>query len=283
MGQSYPSVTTMPAGICDGAIGSVFGPKKAENGPSKKISKLLFFCLWFLYGLIQTLSMKTQKVRRNRLTSLSTSRWAAYATAGAATAIAGVNSAEAAIHYSGPVGLVIPSGESVIHSFALDNGGAISFANIGSTGSGFALFRVKPTALGGAAVSNMFLGSSAGPFRYPFNLAAGANIAAGPFAAFNGNFFATLAAHGGYTHSHFLAPGPGFIGFRFNGGPGIEYGWARVIMTGAPDNGFTLVDYAWADPGTAIVAGQTAVPEPASLGLLGGGCSWSSDLAPEPE
>ena len=219
--------------------------------------------------------MKTKRVRRNRLTSLSTSRWAAYATAGAATAIAGVNSAEAAIHYSGPVGLVIPAGESSIHSFALDNGGAISFLNVpfGSSGTGFALFRVKPTALGGAAVSNMFLGSAVAGFRYPFNLPAGANIAAGPFAAFNGNFFASMAAGYGFTNSHFLSPGPGFIGFRFNGGAGIEYGWARVTMNGAGGNGFTVVDYAWADPGTAIVTGQTAVPEPASLGLLAVGAA----------
>ena len=117
----------------------------------------------------------------------------------------------------------------------------------------------------------MFLGSAAGIFRYPFNLPAGASIAAGPFAAFNANYFASLAIGGGFTHSHFLSPGTGFIGFRFNGGPGIEYGWARVTMNGAPGNGFTVVDYAWGDVGTAITAGQ--IPEPASLGLLAVGAA----------
>jgi hypothetical protein len=37
---------------------------------------------------------------------------------------------------------------------------------------------------------------------------------------------------------------------------------------GAPGNSFTLVDYAWADSGTTIFTGQTAVPEPGTLGLL---------------
>lgn len=212
--------------------------------------------------------MKTQKLRRNRLTSLNTSRWAAYATAGAATAIAGANSAEAAIHYVS-VGLVIPVAEGVPHSFALDNGALIKFANISTSGSGgAALFRID-----GAAVSNMFAGTAAGNFRYPSNLAAGANIAARPFAAMNGIYFATLAYGPGFTHSKFEAAGTGFIGFRFNGGSGIEYGWARVTMNGAPGNGFTVVDYAWGDVGTAIVAGQTAVPEPASLGLLAVGAA----------
>ncbi len=207
--------------------------------------------------------MKTKRVRSNRLAIINKSRWAAYATAGAATAIAGVNSAEADIHYSGPLNVPVPMGESSVHSFNLDNGAILRFVNIytASSSAGVALFRIQ-----GAAVSNMFVGSAAGNFRYPSNLASGANIAAGPFAAFNGAFFATLAYGSGYTNSKFLDAGTGFIGFSFNGGSGIEYGWARVTMEGAPGNGFTIVDYAWGDNGTPITAGQ--VPEPASLGLL---------------
>jgi hypothetical protein len=224
--------------------------------------------LWFLYDLIQTVQMKTQKLRRTKLSSLSNSRWAAYATAGAATALAGANSAEAAIHYSGTLNVPVTLGESVAHSFNLDNGAVIRFVNIftGGSSGGVALFRIQ-----GAAVSNMFAGSAVGNFRYPSNLAAGANIATRPFAAMNGNYFASLAYGSGFTNSKFLSPGTGFIGFRFNGGSGIEYGWARVTMSGAPDNTFTIVDYAWGDVGTSIVAGQ--VPEPASLGLLAVGAA----------
>jgi hypothetical protein len=242
--------------------------------------------------------MKSIRSRRKSIAKIPQSRWVAYASAGAATALAGVGSAEAAIHYSGAVNAPFPTGSSQIGSFALDNNAILRFVNIfsaaGAGPGGVALFRIQ-----GAAVSNMFLGTAAGNFRYPSNLAFGANIAAGPFAAFNSNFFATLAYGGGFTHSKFLNGGTGFIGFRFNGGSGIEYGWARVNMTGdiantgptnsgdrlssisaahlgrrgidAPGNGFTLIDYAWGDVGTAITAGQ--IPEPSSLGLLAVGAA----------
>ena len=47
-------------------------------------------------------------------------------------------------------------------------------------------------------------------------------------------------------------------------------------MRGAPDNAFKVIDYAWADPGESINAGQTtesdqaadSVPQSGSLGLL---------------
>ena len=46
--------------------------------------------------------MKT-KTRCSKHASIAKTRWAAYAAAGAATALAGSHSAEAAIHYSGPL------------------------------------------------------------------------------------------------------------------------------------------------------------------------------------
>lgn len=241
--------------------------------------------------------MKSTCSRRKSIAQISQSRWVAYASAGAATALAGVGSAEADIHYSGVLNAPFPAGSGSVGSFPLDNAAILRFVNsaAGSSG-GAAFFRLQ-----GAAVSNMFVGTANGPFRYPSNLAFGANIAAGPFAAFNGIYFATLAYGNGYAHSKFLNPGIGYIGFRFNGGGGIEFGWARVNMTGdianeapgdrtnlpssqharhaggrginVPGNGFTLVDYAWADVGTAITAGQTAVPEPSSLGLLAVGAA----------
>ena len=44
-----------------------------------------------------------KKLRRTNLVLLRNSRWVAYTSAGAATALAGIASAEAAIHYSGMV------------------------------------------------------------------------------------------------------------------------------------------------------------------------------------
>ena len=52
--------------------------------------------------------MKTRQSRR-QTAKVSHSRWLAYATASAATALAGSHSAEAAIHYSGLLNVAIPS------------------------------------------------------------------------------------------------------------------------------------------------------------------------------
>ena len=51
--------------------------------------------------------MKTRLSRR-QTAKVSHSRWLAYATAGAATALVGSNSLEAAIHYSGRLEEVFP-------------------------------------------------------------------------------------------------------------------------------------------------------------------------------
>jgi PEP-CTERM motif len=214
--------------------------------------------------------MDQQKRLRSKPVSLTNSRWAAYATAGAASALGGIGSAEAQIHYSGPLNVAVPPLESVAHNFALDNGAQIRFANIGtpSGSQGVALFRIE-----GAAASNMFRGLAQGNFRYPSNLAANALVSGGAFAAMNAAYFATLAYGSFPGLSQFHAAGVGFIGFRFNGGGGMEYGWARVNMDGTSLNGFTVVDYAWADVGTSIRAGQTTIPEPSSLGLLAVGAA----------
>jgi hypothetical protein len=55
--------------------------------------------------------------------------------------------------------------------------------------------------------------------------------------------------------------GPGCVGFRFNNGAGIQYGWVRVKMYGPPEHGFEVVSYAYADPGEPIRAGQTSSHE----------------------
>ena len=66
--------------------------------------------------------------------------------------------------------------------------------------------------------------------------------------------------------------GTGYVGFRFNNGAGIQYGWGRVWITGHPENAFEVIDYAWGDVGDRIRAGQTStnemVPEEGSLGWL---------------
>jgi len=89
---------------------------------------------------------------------------------------------------------------------------------------------------------------------------------ASPFNNMQGSSFAELAFHCGQANDHWTMAGTAFIGFRFNAGGGMEFGWARITMDGAPGNSFTVVDYAWGDPGTQIATGQ--IPEPGSLALL---------------
>lgn len=212
--------------------------------------------------------------RRQSGNLIPKTRWAAYATAGAATALAGVNSAEADIHYSGPLSITFDAapGSTALQTFTLDNAAVLRFAHARTaSSSGVAFFRIQ-----GAAVSNQFRGIANGSFRYPANLGTGVNVSAGAFVAHSGNFFATLAFKSGYANSQWLSQGTGFIGFKFNSGAGIEYGWARITMNeGIPGNSFTLDDYAWADTGTPILTGETtaAVPEPGSLGLLAVGAA----------
>jgi hypothetical protein len=105
----------------------------------------------------------------------------------------------------------------------------------------------------------------------PSKLTFGQNISIRPF----GENVGVLASFSGpFSSSPWLQAGTGFVGFCFNGGAGQQYGWARITMDGAPANKFTLVDYAFADLGQRIRAGQTGVSDSGgSLGLLAIGCA----------
>lgn len=209
--------------------------------------------------------MKTKQLRRRKLATIDTSRWASYATAGVATALA--SSTEATIHYVGVnETFSAPVGEIVADTFA-----------IGSNDS-FYIRHHQPASGYGAARfilfgnSASFNGIANGDYRYASKLASGANISALPFIrnrtdGMGGYYLASLAFGLGYANSQWLKPGTGFVGFRFNDGAGVQYGWIRIeMLDGAPLNNFKVIDYAFGDVGDHVVAGQ--VPEPGSLGLL---------------
>ena len=110
--------------------------------------------------------------------------------------------------------------------------------------------------------------------QYPVSrLAKGANIASGVFTYPDYHFRV-----GGVLRSDSLFggqwwdPGIGFVGFVFNNGAGSQYGWVRVRMSKLPQNAFTVLDYAYADPGEPITAGQRSsderAPDQGSLGWL---------------
>ena len=68
----------------------------------------------------------------------------------------------------------------------------------------------------------------------------------------------------------FLERGPGLVGFKFNNGAGVQYGWLRVKMTGGLGNNFKVVDYAYGDPGDVVFSGQMSDDSAPGLESLGG-------------
>jgi hypothetical protein len=220
------------------------------------------FCLDCALIFWQSCAMKTS-IGCSRI--IPSSRWAAYASAGLATAFGSAEAVQAEIHYSGPVRAVLDAGshETIERSFALEGGARLLFQ--------FVRFR---NGRGTAYVaSQSFRGSQPGTNSYPrfaSKLSAGDLISDGNFVGGPGKF-ATMAD----SHQHGLWKGRdhGYIGFRFNTGGGLQYGWVRVRKMA--DNSFIVMDYAWGDPGDAVTAGErdssAAFSAKGSLGWLATG------------
>ena len=204
--------------------------------------------------------------RRFKPAFIAKARWAAYATAEAATALAGSQSVDAAIHYSGVLNVRFPADRDRIKTFPLDQtGDSLVFEHVNNTCES-ALFSIN------GIVSAAFIGYH-GVRYFVSKLNFGQNISAG------GVF---IASHGAMAIDHtcytYVGPwkldGTGYVGFRFNNGAGIQYGWARVTTLGeVEDNAFRVEAYAYADPGEPIRAGQRSssdeqAPDEGSLGWL---------------
>ena len=217
--------------------------------------------------------MKTRQSRR-QTTRVSHSRWLAYATAGAATALAGTNSAEAAIHYSGVLREHFPPDKGKTMRFPLDQAGdSLLFGRSYHPGSRGYINIAFFTCFGIA--SGAFRGPHATGDQYyafPSKLRFGQNISTGSFTCCPYSLYGVLAGDYFVPPAQWNGRGTGFVGFAFNSGAGVQYGWARVRMVGDPENAFTVLDYAYADPGERIRAGQTSrhemVPDEGSLGWL---------------
>jgi hypothetical protein len=228
--------------------------------------------------------MKTQKIR-SKPTAIPTSRWAAYAAAGAATALAGISTAEAEIHYSGIVNHPFAGTNQVSSAyFPLNSGANLWFQhfNLGTEGAA----RVELLGPGGRAGGS--IGGLVGTFVlyggfYVSNLARRVSLSQLGFGAYcrytsSGSELHCFGGTIGYSqrpNGKFRRPGIGFIGFTFDSGNGPQYGWARIKTDGSRDYHFVLLDYAWADPGESIQVGQRRSAEDAktptksgSLGLL---------------
>jgi MYXO-CTERM domain-containing protein len=226
---------------------------------------------------IDTLEAMKTHSRQTHSLKIPSSRWLAYAGAGAATALAGASPAEAEIHYSGRVDIAFPPDENKSVAFPLEQpGNSITFVHTvnGSMGAAADFFGAN------GLRSGAFVGSYP-VFEYAYVLRIGQGnrnryISEGPFV----NGLGTMIK--GDRHSlrwRWHGEGTGFVGFRFDNGSGKQYGWARVHMDGADSNfSFTVADYAWADPGEPIKPGQTSsssmeTPDEGSLGLLAAGAA----------
>ena len=208
--------------------------------------------------------MKTRQSRR-KTAKVSHPRWLAYATASAATALAGSHSAEGAIHYSGR--LLVPftgagfncgNSRSQEHTFQLDQAGdSLRFNRILDSDcrgiDSCHIFGAASAAARGAVGGNSL--------PYLSKLSTGQIISSGPF-VFGGEF---LFIGSRYNVGYWTEGGTGFIGFKFNNGGGVQYGWVRIKMHIGMrlSAGFVLRDYAYADPGEPIRAGQTSSDEQA--------------------
>jgi len=204
--------------------------------------------------------------RSRKSSSIGKTRWAVYAAAGAATALGGSYSAEAAIHYSGPINATFTGRGQRIETFQLDQpDNAISFIKKLGEYAGVALSTE-------CSCERAVRGFST---RFASKLAFGDNVSAGAFISSLTSYWAVLSSNG--HRGAWADPGVGFVGFRFQGSSGgVQYGWARVRMAGFDrHNNFQLLDYAFADPGERIFAGQKSsgerpdqVPDQGSLGAL---------------
>ena len=204
------------------------------------------------------------KALKNRSASISSSRWLAYTTAGAATAFAAANSAEATIHYSGPIHQIFR--ECDVASFRLDRPGDFirlrhsSFLVCSSSDNGNAFFNV--VGIAGASIAGFYHDCR---YASASNLKMGQLISSRPFVP------ATSAGLAGHCPGQFLG-GIGFIGFKFNNGSGSQYGWVRIeVKPGASHQyPFKLIDYAYGDVGDTIGAGQKSGHDKPELESLGG-------------
>ena len=204
------------------------------------------------------MKMKTRQSRR-QTAKVSHSRWVAYATAGAATALTASHSAEAAIHYT-VVDKKFPRNSDGGKWFQLDQPGDSiyfvhglnyffgngEFAGFNVTGIATAAFRGFPGSSkysGGVSASKLSFGQSIATDHFTH-------------AGFVHYVIAGILAYS--TYGQWKTPGMGFVDFAFNNGAGPQFGWARVRISSWFPGGyaFKVFDFAYGDPGERITAGQ---------------------------
>jgi len=205
------------------------------------------------------------RLTRHQTAKVPHSRWLAYATATTATTLASSHSLEADIHYSGILNQWFPPRTNTSHKFPLDqHGDSLFFEH--ATNCNVALFSIN------GIVSAAFRGSI-GYSAYVSKLSRGQNIATCGFITGSPGY---IAVSDSCLENSQWKGGTGYIGFRFNNGAGIQYGWARVTIFAKHANAFRVEAYAYADPGEPLRAGQRSTGEAPSeeRGVDQGSLGW---------
>ena len=203
----------------------------------------------------QIAAVKTKPLLREP-SALSTARWTSYAIAAGATAVTGMPTAEAEIHYSGPVNFAFDkeSRGYEAHAFPLSHGAyLVGFRYVRGRFDNSATFIME-----GGAVSNAFR-----IYSFSFARSVAASLPRGSVVSqgsFNGSGLGRLQDYA-CEFPTFLEPGIYGAGFRFNTGAEMQYGWVRIKWGGCSANKYIVKDYAWGDPGDKIKAGQTHLHE----------------------
>jgi hypothetical protein len=161
------------------------------------------------------MNMKTRQSRR-QTAKVSHSRWVAYATAGAATALTASHSAEGGIHYT-VVKEKFPGYLNKERWFQLDQpGDSIYFKHVACCprSAGFDISGIVSAAFRGLPGTSKY----SDPFAS--KLSFGESVRAGHFT--HATFYPGILARDIY--GQWTSPGTGFVGFRFNNGAGTQYG-----------------------------------------------------------
>ena len=219
--------------------------------------------------------MTSQRKVDSNINSITSGRWTSYAAAAAASTFAAVHSAEATIHYSGLINQRIggqdhatfqldPAGGSFVVSHFNFVYGSSSVPNGGV--AGLSVYAVESASVNG--VSGVCHDNNPCVSK----LAQHDPISAQPFVPRGGTLAWEYDGSHRELYGQFLDRGYGLVGFKFNNGAGVQYGWVRVRMQGGHNHMFSIVDYAYGDPGEPVLAGQRgpnmSAPALESLGGL---------------
>jgi hypothetical protein len=230
--------------------------------------------LAFARTIAQAFSMTSERKVDSKINSITNGRWTAYMAAAAATGFAAAPAAEASIHYSGLLNQRIGGHDRAIFHFDPAGGtfvvdhfnfvyGSSSVPNGGVAGFGV-------YAAGSASVNGVSGACNGNPCVS--KLDQHEPISAQPFVPQGGVLASEYDGSHREYYGQFLDRGYGLVGFKFNNGAGVQYGWVRLRMEGGHNHMFSVVDYAYGDPGEPVLAGQrgsnTFAPALESLGGL---------------